>query len=78
MIECRQGLLLSIPHYAGELTLFANTEPTKKRTFLVVDVDSETNEVAVISITSEKFDKRGKRGLFRSGYVSFYPHHPPF
>lgn len=78
MINCRQGLLLSVPHYFGQLTIFSKIEPTKERTFLVVDIDDNSNEIVLISITSQKIEKGKSMNLFRKGHISFYPHHPPF
>ncbi|MDV0444754.1 hypothetical protein MmiAt1_02910 [Methanimicrococcus sp. At1] len=79
MIECRHGLLLSLPHYIDEESmykLFKNYPPTKERTFLVIQHDKSTNELILLNVASDEGDK--KRLMFDDRYVSIYPFKPPF
>ena len=83
MIFGRQGLFLSIPGYADELSnLFKNTKPTKKRPFLVIDYDLENNEVIVVNVTTQGIKYKSKKSFarlsFSDDYIDIYPYDPPF
>jgi len=75
MLQCGQGILLSLPRYIGQMP-FKSTEPTKKRPFLVVGANPEANVITLLNVTSDQFDDA--KQAFIPGLLKIYDPVPPF